>query len=133
MARLLVVLQCAYATTPRHRRQLRDNRFWERALWRSHTGRRLAEMLPEAGVLEVINASPEIGARSDAAFPPDPAHIREHAERFRPDVILACGAVAQRGVRDAGLEYVTAPHPAWRALSKERAQQVREQVARGLR
>lgn len=128
--RVLIVLQCAYGVTERQRQRLADNKTWLEELWASHTGKRLRAMLPEAGYeVRIVNASPQIGSEAGACFPPDLAHLRAVIEEEAPDLILACGEVARRGLDALGVCYVAAPHPAWRALSCEEADRIRGQLA----
>lgn len=129
MVKLLVILQNAYGDTPRRRRQLENHELWLQGLWASHTGTRLRSMLPDECAVTVINASPQIGDHAGAAFPPDVAHIQAAVATHRPDVVLACGRYAQMGAIQAGVQHLAAPHPAWRALTKEHAAGVRERVA----
>lgn len=96
--KLLVVLQCAYGTTSKLRRQLGKERLWLRALWTSHTGRVLKTMIPDCCIIHIINSSNHIGKVSKACFPPDINYIREEVKEINPDVILACGKVAQQGL-----------------------------------
>jgi hypothetical protein len=130
--RLLVVLQCAYGTTARRRRQLQKRRLWLAGLWNSHTGRRLRQMLPEISGVEitVINASPQIGRESRAAFPPDGEYIQRQIARYNPDYILGCGHVAQRGLAELGIEYIPVPHPAWRGLTQAQTDAIRARLER---
>jgi len=123
--KLLVVLQCAYATTQKRRKQLSNERIWLKALWSSHTGRMLKTMIPEHCLVYIINSSNHIGSASKAVFPPDVAHLKEKIEEIKPDVILACGRVAQKGMRAVGIPHIIAPHPAWRNLTKEHRQKVK--------
>lgn len=39
---------------------------WERALWHSHTGKRLREMIPDDADFKVCNASPLVGEHAAA-------------------------------------------------------------------
>lgn len=123
--KLLVILQCAYATSQERRKQLADQRLWEAALWRSHSGKRLLSMLPPGCELRVINASTQIGKQSSDTFSPEPDHIAAVYAKYQPDAVLACGRVAHEGARLAGLPYIPAPHPAWRALSSIQCEQIR--------
>lgn len=122
--RILAVLQCAWYKDGNSRRFMR----WQRDLWHSHTGRRLLEMIPEQSIVFPINASPKTGDHAHSVFPPDPFHIQRAYQFYQPDVVLACGKIAQDGCRIAGLDYVAVPHPAWRQLSKEDTKRIREQL-----
>jgi len=126
--KLLVVLQCAYATTQRRRKQLENERIWLKALWSSHTGKMLKTMIPEHCLVYIINASNHIGHVSQACFPPDVSHLKEKIEEIKPDVILACGRIAQKGMRAVGIPFIKAPHPAWRRLTKKQRQQVKDLI-----
>lgn len=119
--KLLVVLQCEWELDgrPRPRKQ------WERALWRSYTGKRLREMLPCDAT--VINATAQVGHTSSACFAPDSAHIQRWVDLVLPDVILVCGRVAKSGMAGVKTEAVCIEtyHPAYRALSKDMTAAVR--------
>jgi len=131
--KLLVVLQCAYGTTLKLRRQLGKESLWLRALWMSHTGRVLKTMIPNYCVTRIINSSNYIGEVSKACFPPNITYIQEKIKEINPDVILACGKVAQKGLREIGVPFIEAPHPAWRSLTKEQRQRVRDELERRVR
>lgn len=117
--KLLVVLQCAYGRNPRERFKLMNRRFWLKALWRSHTGKRLKEMLPDNAHTYITNASPMIGYGPAAIFKPSLSHIQSVINDWEPDKILACGKVAQKALDELGQPYIAAPHPAWWLLSKK--------------
>lgn len=125
---LLVVLQCAYGNTEERRRQLEDRTLWLYGLWHSHTGRRLKEMIPAGYKVVPINASPKIGKQPDAKFAPDLIHIKMWITWTRPDVILGCGNVAQEALNEIDVQYISAPHPAWRQLSKADTREIREKL-----
>lgn len=116
--KILVILQCAYGNTLHRRVELRDKTKWLEGLWVCYTGKRLREMLPEDCEVEVCNASLNIGSRATASFPPDTDHILAEIGQSKPDVILACGKIACEGMVGMGLDFVAAPPPAWRQLSK---------------
>jgi hypothetical protein len=125
---LLVVLQCAYGSTEKRRRQLEDRTLWLYGLWHSHTGGRLKEMIPDGYKVVPINATPKIGKHPNARFSADPSYISDWIERVEPDVVLGCGLVARSGLDALGVDYVPAPHPAWRQFSKEDALAVRRKL-----
>lgn len=114
MALLFVLLQNAYKKDGDEF----THEEWVKALWKSHTGRRLSNMLPVGVTVYVANASPQVGTESSSAFKPDIEHIKNEIAATRPSVILACGKVAARAMREVGIPFIEAPHPAWRALSK---------------
>lgn len=107
MRTLLVVLQNEY----RQNGQEIPREAWLHNLWASHTGRRLVEMLPRGCQVEVVNASPLVGTEVSSSFPADPAYIAEMIAWFQPSMILACGKIAQAGVKKLKLQHVAAPHP----------------------
>ena len=61
-------------------------------------------------------ASPEIGGESSSSFPADPKHLQEVLDDVQPDVVLAFGRIAERGLD--GLvpveKLIVGPHPAAR-------------------
>ncbi len=116
---LLVILQC-----PWRKGRLENGwnpRVWAKMLWLSQTGRRLLEALP-AGAYEVkvCNANPSLADTPDGVFPPDRKHLRRVLRRVRPDVILACGKVANEALTqiEVTAPVVEMPHPAYRLLSR---------------
>lgn len=123
--RVLYVLQNAYRT---EKYNFRNREEWHRDLLNSHTGRRLSEMIPENCKYWVINSSPNIGNNADSKFPPDVGYIISWWNKIQPDVVVACGKVAQTGCNKANIEHIKAPHPAWRALSKQITKEIREKI-----
>jgi 2-methylisocitrate lyase-like PEP mutase family enzyme len=85
-------------------------------------------MLPDGVEVYVENASPRIGRKPNAVFPPDLEHIESVLEQVQPSVILACGRLAQTGLDKLGVNYVPAPHPAYRALSHEMTAEIRKKL-----
>lgn len=67
------------------------------------SGRRLKEALGQDLCGQIIweEASPQIAGHSAAAFPPDPKHIAQAIENFKPDIILAFGRIASDGLEEA--------------------------------
>jgi len=130
MPRLLVVLQNAWGSTPKIRRQIRSRRLYLVMVmfWNSRTGKRLSKMIPPGWEVVVINASPRISSSSTEVFPPDVSHLSEWVRKTRPDVVLGCGKVAHRGLDLLGVTYISAPHPAWRSLSERTISRVRKTI-----
>ena len=129
MIDILVILQCAYGKTRRRRKQLKKRRLWLKGLWRSHTGKRLNGMLPIKYNVRVINSTPEIGESVSACFEPDKEYIQKEIEDSAPRVILACGKIAQEGIKEVDdIPVIYAPHPAWRALTNEKIDEVRSKI-----
>ena len=122
MTDILVFLQNAYY----RRGRALPRKVWEYALWKSHTGRRLREMLPSNCEVYIENASPKWGVESGACFPADTEHIQVIVKEQKPKIILACGTVAQAGLSELDIEFIPVPHPAWRLLSKEKIMEIRE-------
>ena len=121
---VLVILQCAYFLDGKPRRRVA----WLRGLERSHTGKRLKEMLPDGVDYYVINASQETGSKPDAVFPPDIKYIKQTIEHISPTIILACGKVAQEAVDEieSTIPIIKTYHPAFRGLSKDITKSVSE-------
>ena len=122
---ILFILQNAY-TSEKH--QFKNEKEWSRELQRSHSGKRLSEMIPENVEYRVINASPEIGDNANSIYKADTTHIKRLVKKFSPKVIVACGTIAQAGCELLGLSYISAPHPAWRQLSKEITSEIKRQI-----
>ena len=123
--KILYVLQNAYRS---ERYGFRNREEWYEDLARSHSGRRLKEMIPVGHEIYVINATPEIGDRASSCYPPDIGYIHEQIAEIEPDVICGCGRMAIAGLEEVGVEFIRAPHPAWRALSKEHTQAVLAEI-----
>jgi hypothetical protein len=82
-------------------------------------------MIPAGAEFRVINASGFIGDNPDAVSKADTKHMRKLIKQIKPDIICACGKIAQEGCRELGLDFIEAPHPAWRWLSKETTSNIR--------
>lgn len=109
---------------------------WDRLLWRSQTGHRLKEMIPDNITYEVVNASALVGNYSAAVYPVDKALMAMQLGRIKPDVVVLCGKVAAGLaplVEDAQTTLVITPHPAWRLLSKENTARIKEEIEIALR
>lgn len=115
---LLIILQNTYE-------HLTNSPAWKEVFWESYTGKRLREMLPEGIEFVVTNASKTIGDGPASVCRADGAHITAMIERVQPDRILACGKVAQAALEELGIDFLAAPHPAWRQLSKEKTAEIR--------
>jgi hypothetical protein len=111
---------------------------WERELWKSHTGKRLMSMIPPGEEYRVINASGYVGEYPSSCSPADPEYIQTWIDRIKPDVICACGKIAQHGLALMDIQNVIdgvkniplvyAPHPAWRLLSFMDAREIKEKI-----
>jgi hypothetical protein len=119
---ILFVLQNAYRS---EKYNFRNDDEWYRDLMRSHTGRRLSEMIPDGIDVRVVNATPKIGNDPCSFLKPEQGHIRNMINRFKPDVICACGKSAQTGCEQLGIDFISLPHPAWRHLSKKVTGEIR--------
>ena len=113
MVDILYILQCAYYTDGVDR----QFEVWKSRLWKSHTGRRLADYIPNDVTFEVINSTLQIGTSSDACFEPDLVYIENKIKEYSPKLIIPLGKVAESAIKDLDYEYFPAPHPAWRQLS----------------
>lgn len=81
------------------------------------TGRVLKSALGEdlCEEIEWMEASPEIGDRPSAKFPPDLEHIRAILAHFEPNLVICFGKVAAEGVKQVfSGEMIEVPHPAAR-------------------
>lgn len=123
---LLVFLQCAW----RPGGTFKTREQWLAALWESYSGKRLKEMIPTGITVWIDNSTPKVGDNPDAVFPPDLDYMEGIIKTVKPIAILACGEVAQKGLKDLGIAHIKAPHPAYRALSKEKTASIRAEVER---
>ncbi len=117
-----------------------EQRAWTRGLWRSMTGKRLREMIPEdlmiAGTFEVVNASLFVGKTSQSVFPADKVLMTLRLARYNPHLVVLCGRIAETLaplLDECGQHYLVTPHPAWRMLSKERTAQITGEIERATR
>lgn len=126
---ILFILQNGYHSDKYDYRNLQE---WSIDLYRSHTGRRLAQYVPDGAEYRVINSTPVVGENVDSCLEPDLGYIRDWIAVLKPNVICACGQIAQKACADLGLEtYVKAPHPAWRRLSKQNIAEIRDILKEG--
>jgi hypothetical protein len=123
---ILFVLQNAYRS---EKYGFRNRREWSKDLLRSHTGKRLVEMIPAGAKFYVINSSSNIGTSSKSSYRADAEYIKAWVEKINPMIVCACGKIAEDGCKRAQLEFISLPHPAWRALSKSHTANIRQQLA----
>ncbi len=130
---VLFVLQNAWRKSAKPgERDVGRESVWDRPLWRSQTGRRLKEMIPNDITFEVVNSSALVGSHSAAVYPADQALMAMRLGRIKPDVVVLCGKVAAGLaplVEDAQTTLVIAPHPAWRLLSKEHTARIKQEIS----
>jgi hypothetical protein len=126
---ILFILQNAYRS---EKYKFRNEQEWYNDLSRSHTGRRLLSMIPDNQDVRVVNASPKIGNNVSSKFEPNIDHIKKCVEHYKPQVVCACGQMAQKGCEIAKIKYIPAPHPAWRALSKKQAGEIKKRLGDAL-
>jgi len=126
---ILYILQNAYKSD---KHPFTNNEEWSRELLRSHTGRRLKDMIPDGVQYKVINASEEIGDNPNSVFKGNVEHVSLWIKQLKPDVICACGKIAQQTCGDLGVMFISAPHPAWRRLSKKITNEIKEEILRCL-
>lgn len=136
--RVLFVLQNAWRREAKKgETEWLHEKAWLRLLWRSMTGKRLKEMIPDGIAYEVVNATLRIGNRAAATFPADHMLMHARMRNRRPDLVVLCGKVAQelRTVVSIGhnCPYILAPHPAWRLLSKAETARIRKEITSALR
>lgn len=109
----------------------RLRRAWSRLLWRSQTGKRLQEMIPEGIEYGVVNASPFVGSTSGSIFAADKVLMTLRLVRYRPHLVVLCGKVAEQLaplLDEFGQGYLVTPHPAWRMLSKEQTASIKQDI-----
>ena len=125
MMKVLYILQNGYHSEKYRYRNLQE---WSVDLHRSHTGRRLMEMIPDGCYYFVINSTPEVGENVDSMLSPNLDYIISWINKIKPDVIVACGKVAQRACNKLLLDFISAPHPAWRQLSRNKTEEIRSLI-----
>ena len=134
---VLFVLQKAWRKSAKPGEQdVGRESMWDSLLWNSQTGRRLKEMIPDDITFEVVNASALVGNHSGAIYPADMALMAMRLGRIKPAVVVLCGKVAAGLaplVEDAQTTLIIAPHPAWRALSKEHTARIKGEIDLALR
>lgn len=116
MIKILFVLQNAYKSD---KYNFKNEQEWHRDLDRSHTGRRLKEMIPDGVDAYVINSSPIIGETPGSCFKADENYLKNKITEINADFVCGCGKIAQDGLGKTGIKFIALPHPAWRALSKD--------------
>ena len=104
---------------------------WLIALWKSHTGRRLIEMLPEGIPYFIINSTDEITDNPNDALEANYRWIRKWMRLVKPKIVLACGKVAQKACYELKIKHIIAPHPAWRGLMKLKTAQIKALIIDG--
>lgn len=122
---ILFILQNAYQSD---KHQFKNEEEWSRELANSHTGRRLKEMIPDGIEYKVINSSNMIGDCPDSSYDADLEYIKNFVGEIKPTIICACGKVAQTGCTKLGLNFISAPHPAWRQLSKQCSNDIKNKI-----
>jgi len=120
---ILFILQNAYSS---EKYKFTNREEWSEQLMRSHSGRRLKDMIPDGAKYAVINASEKIGDNPNSCFEADINHIKKWIKKTNPSVVCACGKIAQDGCKKVGIDYIAAPHPAWRLFSKTSAFEIRD-------
>lgn len=126
---ILFILQNAYKSD---KHQFKNEDEWSIELANSHTGRRLKEMIPNGADYKVINSSSIIGDCPDSQYEADLGYIKKFVDEIKPTIICACGKIAQKACTELGLNFVPAPHPAWRRLSKQYSSNIRKQIIASL-
>lgn len=127
---ILYILQNAYKS---EKHQFKNEDEWSRELEKSHTGKRLKEMIPDGAEYTVINSSGLIGNNADSCYPADLAYIQRWIEKINPSVICACGKIAQKGCEELNIDFIPAPHPAWRRMSKQCSNEIKQKIRRNIK
>lgn len=122
--KILVVLQNAWYRDGKHRAYEK----WLSDLWNSHTGRRLMEMIPEQCAIYPVNSTGTVTDNTQEVPKGDPLYVRAAYRYFKPDIVLACGKLAQETCDLARIEHIVAPHPAWRGLTKNDTSRIRHNL-----
>jgi len=128
---LLVVLQNAY-----DKGRLRAGERFNPASWRaeftqSSTGRRLRIVLNSHDDLDIryCNAAPGIGKGSRSKLKACPKHVGKAVRRANPNLVLACGELAEKTVRDLWEgDLIVMPHPAYMFLTQDLLLQARRAI-----
>lgn len=95
---------------------------WLKALWRSHSGRRLRRLAEATPSLEFWwdNVTPVCGESPDSVVPADAAHVRQILREQNPCVVVAMGRLAETAVVGAAeVPVLAVPHPASRTLTNK--------------
>jgi hypothetical protein len=97
----------------------------------NHSGRRLYKLVGACELL-VTNACPQLVNHATRHGKPDPKWLAENLARLEPALILACGNVAQRTLKESGFRgrTVKIPHPAARIWTKKRVQRTARKIKR---
>jgi len=122
---ILFILQNGYHSEKYQYRNLEE---WSIDLHRSFTGRKLMKYIPDNAEYAVINASMNIGENAKSYYPADLDHIKKWIDNIQPDIICACGEVAQQGCKSLGVDCIAAPHPSWRQLSNQFASDIKSKL-----
>jgi hypothetical protein len=102
---------------------------WEKAMWESRSGIRLAQILPKRLKVVVRNANPIPTRHVTGVRRPDPVYVREQVIKYAPKALLLCGNEA-RTISTMGfnLPFVEMPHPAYRLLTGHACDAIRAQL-----
>lgn len=128
---LLVVLQNAYDKGRLQAGARFNPATWRAEFLRSATGSRLRVVLTNHEDMDIrfCNAAPGIGEGSSSRLKGCPSHVTKAVERARPDLILACGEVAETTVRTVWSgDMIVMPHPAYRFMTRELLIKVRREL-----
>jgi hypothetical protein len=93
---------------------------WLKEMETSRVGQRLAQVFQDVRAARYVNTTPLLGCGPDAKLPVCPAHLRRAFNRVRPQIVLACGAEAEKAALELWRgDIVSIPHPAHRLLTNE--------------
>ena len=126
---LLVILQCPWK---RGKLQKWHPSIWRKEFMASRTGRRLFnEVLPpNLYRFRFCNANPRLADSPQGIFPPNLKHLKRQIRRAQPDLILACGRIAQEAIQNLNpdMHVLSMPHPASHSLSKKTTKAVKQKL-----
>lgn len=126
MRKVLFILQNAYLSD---KYKFSNEKEWYKALHKSYTGKKLMKLIPsDCCEYAVINSTPVVGNNASSCFVADLEHLKNKITEIKPDLICACGTVAQKGLEHLGISCYKIPHPAYRAFSSKLAQEIKNEI-----
>jgi hypothetical protein len=109
---------------------------------KNKSGKMLYSLLDYKHPLLVTNACPELVRYAHEHGTPDPTWLRANlttlAEKHPFQLLLVCGKVAQKTFKKCGFELppgvvsIDMPHPAWRAWTQERFDELKAKIEQHL-
>jgi len=103
---------------------------WLGALRRSHSGRRLSDMLDDLSIC--WNLTTTVCATPEEIPEPDVPYIRTIIAQQSPKLIVACGRVAEETLQELWLgPLLVVPHPTYRMLTKQLYREAKHIIEHG--